>query len=136
MSIAPEEPQAGTRSAPRSRDHVPPLLRGLGFLLILVASVVAGTIEHRADLATQARIAEARARMEAVARSAASGSPGETIALELRLLRLQLQEQDFSGRVLENPAFQLLGSFGSLLVAVSFLIEARARWPRRRPAAS
>ncbi|MBU6247695.1 MAG: hypothetical protein KGN77_08050 [Xanthomonadaceae bacterium] len=130
MTGAPDAPAAAASSRPRAADHVPPLLRGLGFLLVMVAGAVAVTMEHRAHLATQARMAAQRARMDAVAQ-VADGRPGESVAMELRLLRLQLREQDLSDRVLENPAFQLLGSFGSLLVAVSFLLEARAKWPRR-----
>lgn len=131
MSMAPDGPVDAGGVPRRSRDHIPPMLRGLGFLLILVASLVAGAMEHRADLAARTRIAEARARMDAVAQAVTAGHAVESVALEIRLLRLQLQEQDFSDRVLENPAFQLLGSFGSLLVAMSFLIEARTKWPRR-----
>ncbi|AND67880.1 hypothetical protein ATSB10_04260 [Dyella thiooxydans] len=118
-------------SAVRSRDHVPPLLRGLGFLLILVASAVAGTMEHRSALDARARLARLRAHADAVAQTAAENGPDESVALELRLLRLQLREHDFSDRVLENRAFQVLGSIGSLLVALSFLVEAQAKWPRR-----
>lgn len=118
-------------SPARPRDHVPPLLRGLGFLLILVASAVAGTMEHRSALDTRARLARLRAHADAVAQTAAENGPDESVALELRLLRLQLREHDFSDRVLENRAFQVLGSIGSLLVALSFLVEARAKWPRR-----
>jgi len=130
----PDLPAAAPAAAPRGVDHVPPLLRGVGFLLVMVAGAVAVTMEHRAHLATQARMAAQRTRMDALAQ-VAEVRPGESVALELRLLRLQLREQDLSDRVLENPAFQLLGSFGSLLVAVSFLLEARARWPRRMPPA-
>lgn len=118
----------------RQRDHLPPLLRGLGFLLILLASLFVGIQEHRANVETRTRMTEARARMDAAARHGAVQPRVDALALEIRLLRLQLQEQDFADRVLESPLFQLLGSLGSGLVAASFFLEARAKWPARAKA--
>lgn len=131
MSVAspgPEQPSA----APRSRDHLPPLLRGLGFALVLLTSVAIGMKEHRANVETRARIVAARARMDAAAAAAMDNPRSDAIAREIQLLRLQLQEQDFTDRVFENPVFQLLGSLGSALIAASFFMEATAKWPRRK----
>ena len=119
---------------PRTHDHLPPLLRGLGFALVLLTSLAVGLKEHRANLETRARMAEARARMDAVAAAALDHPLTDAIAREIQLLRLQLQEQDFTDRVFENPFFLLLGSLGSALVAASFFLEARAKWPRRQRA--
>ena len=134
MSVASPGPvsEEGPSPVRHSSDHLPPLLRGLGFALVLLTSVAIGMKEHRANVETRARIVEARARMDAVAAAALDNPRSDAIAREIQLLRLQLQEQDFTDRVFENPVFQLLGSLGSALVAASFFLEARAKWPRRK----
>lgn len=134
MSVVSPGPVSGDEPAPvpRSQDHLPPLLRGLGFTLVLLTSVAIGMREHRANVETRARILDARARMDAVAAAARDNPRSDAIAREIQLLRLQLQEQDFTDRVFENPVFQLLGSLGSALIAASFFLEARAKWPRRK----
>jgi hypothetical protein len=134
MTPADAASTAASSSAPRPRDHVPPLLRGLGFALVMLAGLVGGVMEHRGQVEVRARMADTRIRLDAAAAGASNGRDSLAIARELRLLRLQLQQQqedDFSDRLLENPVFQLLGSLGSALVAASFLVEARAKWPRR-----
>ncbi|WP_056006990.1 hypothetical protein [Frateuria sp. Soil773] len=110
---------------------MPPLLRGLGFLLILLTSLTVGLMEHRANAEARTRMAQAKAQVNAVAEASGDGRGVDSIAREIRLLRLQLQEEDFADRVFENPWFQLLGALGTALVALSFLYEARAKWPRR-----
>lgn len=117
---------------PPHQDHLPPLLRGLGFLLILLTSLVVGVSEHRQDAQVRARLAQAHARVEAEAAAALAGGRIDALTREVRLLRLQLQEDDLADKVFENPWFQLLGSLGTALLAVSFFIEARAKRPRRR----
>ena len=114
----------------RTRDHVPPLLRGLGFVLLLLASLAGGVMEHRGVAEANAAAAQAKARMGAVASSVA-GHRADSIAGEIRLLRLQLQEDDFADKVFENPWFQALGALGTALIAASFLFEARAKWPHQ-----
>ena len=133
-------PRAGDRDefdvmhAVRHRDHLPPLMRGIGFLLVLMASVIGGVMEQRVQRDLQARAMQARTQLDAIAANAPDGDGGKAaIAREIRLLRAQLQADDFGHRVLENRAFQVLGTLGSLLVALSFLVEARAKWPRRAP---
>jgi hypothetical protein len=116
---------------PRTQDHVPPLLRGIGFLLVLVTSLAVGVTEYRADARTRAKAAHAKAKLDAMAATSAESRDVDAIATEIRLLRLQMQDEDLTDRVFENPWFQILGALGTGLVAVSFLCEARAKWPRR-----
>lgn len=113
------------------QDHVPPLLRGIGFLLVLLASLAVGVMEHRADAEAKARMAHAKAQVDAMAAASPESGQADSIATEIRLLRLQLQQEDFADKVFENPWFQFLGAIGTALVALSFLYEARAKWPRR-----
>ncbi|MEL1265759.1 hypothetical protein [Pseudoxanthomonas putridarboris] len=113
------------------KDHVPPLLRGIGFLLVLLTSLVVGVTEHRADAELRARMAHAKARVDAEAAASLENRQLDAIATEIRLLRLQLQEDDLADKVFENPWFQFIGTLGTALVALSFLYEARTKWPRR-----
>ncbi|MFT3762604.1 MAG: hypothetical protein QM761_08345 [Pseudoxanthomonas sp.] len=119
---------------PRTRDHLPPLLRGIGFLLILLTSLVVGMSEYHANAEARERTGQAKARIDAEAATAPESRPADAVAREIRLLRLQLREDDLADKVFENPWFQLLGALGSGLVAVSFLLEAWAKWPRRTDA--
>ena len=116
---------------PRTKDHVPPLLRGIGFALILLASVVVGVGEYRANAGQRDRAAQVRARMDAQAAASREDGRADAIAAEIRMLRQQLQDEDLADKVFENPWFQLIGVLGTGLVAVSFLYEAWAKWPRR-----
>lgn len=116
----------------RARDHVPPLLRGLGFALVLVTSLVVAMLEQQADTLARDRIAQLRTQTATDAVLAGTDSePGE-ITRELRYLRQQLQNQedDLADRIFENLWFQLLGTLGTALVAVSFFYEAALKWPR------
>ena len=116
---------------PKTHDHVPPLLRGLGFSLVLHTSLVVGVAEHRQESRISERVALLREQVHEDAAITDGRRPSEAIARELRLLRLQLQEQDLAERVFENRWFQLLGILASALIAASFLYEARLRWPHR-----
>lgn len=116
---------------PKTYEHVPPLLRGLGFSLVLLTSLVVGVAEHRQEVKSHQRVTLLRAQLHDNTTLADGRRPPEAIVRELRLLRLQLQEQDLAERVFENRWFQLLGIVASALIAASFLCEAWLRWPRR-----
>lgn len=106
-------------------DSLPPLLRGLGTLLILLTSALVVTVERRENAARvdQAHIARVALKAEE------SRHPGraDTNALtqEVKLLRLQLQDNDLADDVFENPWFQWLGLLGTGLIAASFFAEWR-----------
>ncbi len=116
---------------PTARDHVPPLLRGLGFSLVLLTSLVVGVTEYRQEVKIRERVALLREQVREDAAVTDSRNPPDTIARELRLLRVQLQEQDLAERVFENRWFQLLSILASTLIASSFFYETWLRWPRR-----
>lgn len=103
----------------------------MGFVLVLITSMVVGIAEYRASVEQREHMARMRAQVERELTMAPAPRSTETIASELRLLRLQLQQDDLADRVFENPWFQLLGALGTALVAMSFLYEARAKWPRK-----
>jgi hypothetical protein len=104
-------------------ESLPPLLRGLGTLLILLTSALVVTVERR-DNAHQAEQAHL-ARLASKAEASLAQNPGDANALaaEVRLLRLQLQDNDLADDVFENPWFQWLGLLGTGLIAASFFAE-------------
>ena len=109
-------------------EPLPPLLRGLGTLLILLTSALVVTVERRdnAERAEQAHLARIALKAE---RSLQQGrADTDALAIELRLLRLQLQDNDLADEVFENPWFQWLGLLGTGLIAASFFAE----WQRER----
>lgn len=110
--------------------HLPPLLRGLGTLVLLATSIGVGLVEHgQAEAAQQAR---EKARQQLEAKMAEGVAEGRTANLteEIRLLRLQAQDADLAGQVFENGWFQLLGVLGTLMISGSFFVEAAQRRPR------
>ena len=118
---------------PRSRWNHPalgPLLRGLGTTVVVFASLLVGIAEHRQ--AAQAREALERSQqgIEAQIEAAQKGAGIEALTREVGLLRRQLADSSVVSEVFANPRFQLLGLFGTLLVALSFFVEA---WQRRGP---
>lgn len=71
-----------------------------------------------------------------VARGIGCCDGSAAIARDIRVLRLPLLPENFSGRLLENHLFQLPATLGIALVAASFLVEARAKGPRKKFAES
>ena len=108
-------------------ESLPPLLRGLGTLLILLTSALVVTVERRdhAHRAEQIHLA----RLASKAEASLPEPPGDANALatEVRLLRLQLQDNDLADDVFENPWFQWLGLLGTGLIASSFFAEWRLK---------
>ena len=104
-------------------EPLPPLLRGLGTLLILLTSALVVTVERRdnAERAEQAHLA--RISLKAERSLQQGGADTDALAIELRLLRLQLQDNDLADEVFENPWFQWLGLLGTGLIAASFFAE-------------
>ena len=104
-------------------EPLPPLLRGLGTLLILLTSALVVTVERRdnAERAEQAHLARISRKAERSLQQ--GGADTDALAIELRLLRLQLQDNDLADEVFENPWFQWLGLLGTGLIAASFFAE-------------
>ena len=108
-------------------EPLPPLLRGLGTLLILLTSALVVTVERRdnAERAEQAHLA--RISLKAERSLQQGGADTDALAIELRLLRLQLQDNDLADDVFENPWFQWLGLLGTALISASFFAEWRLK---------
>ncbi|CAN4279751.1 hypothetical protein LJR125_002638 [Pseudoxanthomonas sp. LjRoot125] len=108
-------------------DSLPPLLRGLGTLLILLTSALVVTVERRENAARveQAHIARVALKAEESRQPRRAGT--NALTQEVKLLRLQLQDNDLADDVFENPWFQWLGLLGTGLIAASFFAEWRLK---------
>ena len=108
-------------------DSLPPLLRGLGTLLILLTSALVVTVERRENAARveQAHIARVALKAEESRQPGRAGT--NALTQEVKLLRLQLQGNDLADDVFENPWFQWLGLLGTGLIAASFFAEWRLK---------
>ncbi|TNY25132.1 hypothetical protein BV497_15500 [Fulvimonas soli] len=108
-----------------ARDWMPPLLRCIGTMLILVASVYAVGIEQHEQAQRAQQIAAIRSALDPAGLGAGPRDRQADLAQEVRLLRLQIaQGSDLTDEVFKNPWFQWLGLIGTLLIAGSFLVEA------------
>lgn len=103
-------------------DALPPLLRGLGTALILLTSALVVVVERNATDDAPA------AATEAPFEAAADGASGvDALTAEIRLLRLQMRDNDLADEVFENPWFQWLGLLGTALISASFFAEWRIK---------
>ena len=106
----------------------PPLLRGLGTLLVTAAAVVAICIARQAGTSSVAPSTPAPSR-------AANGGGEDVAALasEVRELRAEVEEQDVVDEVLENRWFDWISITGTATIAASFFAEAYLRRRRNAP---
>ena len=108
-------------------ESLPPLLRGLGTLLILLTSALVVTVERRDNAHRAEQIHLERLASKAEASLPEHPGDANALATEVRLLRLQLQDNDLADDVFENPWFQWLGLLGTGLIASSFFAEWRLK---------
>jgi hypothetical protein len=107
------------------KNSFPPLLRGIGMLFVLAATVIAFYIARQHDESRRT----AAIPVLAPAKSAGSDSITALVG-EVRELRAEVEQEDVVEEVLENTWFEVIGFFGSALVAVSFFAEAYVRRDR------
>jgi hypothetical protein len=108
-------------------DSLPPLLRGLGTLLILLTSALVVTVERRENAARVEQAHIARVALKAEESRQPGRADTNALTQEVKLLRLQLQDNDLADDVFENPWFQWLGLLGTGLIAASFFAEWRLK---------
>lgn len=117
------EPAASAGGLPSWIDEsTPPLLRGIGTLVVLAAAVVSFVIARLNDPKPSAKPSSPVAL-------ATAGQAGriDTLADQMEDLREEMNEATVVDDVLENVWFECLGFSGTALIATSFLVEWRVR---------
>lgn len=117
------EPAASEGGLPSWIDEsTPPLLRGIGTLVVLAAAVVSFAIARLNDPKQSGKPSS----------PAALATPGQTgridnLSEQMEDLREEMNEATVVDDVLENVWFECLGFSGTALIATSFLVEWRVR---------
>lgn len=108
-----------------TREALPPLLRGIGTTLILIAALVAFSVTHR------------HAERQKEDARASSGGPSRPVpgigelTREIADLRAEVEEDSAVQEALENPWFEWLGFLGTATIASSFFAESYMRTSKR-----
>ena len=97
-------------------ESTPPLLRGIGTLVVLAAAVVSFVIARLNDPKPSAKPP-----------SPAQNGRIDNLADQMEDLREEMNEATVVDDVLENVWFECLGFSGTALIATSFLVEWRVR---------
>ncbi len=117
------EPAASAGGLPSWIDEsTPPLLRGIGTLIVLAAAVVSFAIARLNDPKQYAKPPSP----VALATPAQAGRI-DNLAEQMEDLREEMNEATVVDDVLENVWFECLGFSGTALIATSFLVEWRVR---------
>jgi hypothetical protein len=104
------------------KNSFPPLLRGIGTVVLLTAAVIAFCIARQHDQSQQTRPSSNQ--------SASGNKSGDSVAAlvsEMQDLRAEVAQESVAEDVLENAWFDWLGFAGTAIVATSFFVEAYLR---------
>lgn len=110
-------------------EALPPLLRGLGTTVILVATVVSLAMargQHRSP--TSLRLPLARPAAAPPSQSGHTAPSDLDLAREIAALRQEVADDSMLEEVFENPWFELCGLAGTAVITSSFFLE----WSIRR----
>jgi hypothetical protein len=110
-------------------EALPPLLRGLGTTVILVATVVSlATARGNQRPPTSLRLPLARPAAAASSQGAPPATRDLDLAREIAALRQEVADDSVLEEVFENPWFELCGIVGTAVITSSFFLE----WSIRR----
>lgn len=110
-------------------EALPPLLRGLGTTVILVATVVSlATARGNQRPPASLRLPLARPAPTPPREAAHSAAPDMDVAREIAALRQEVADDSVLEEVFENPWFELCGIVGTAVITSSFFLE----WSIRR----
>lgn len=110
-------------------EALPPLLRGLGTTVILVATVVSlVTARGNQRPPTSLRLPLARPAAAASSQGAPPATRDLDLAREIAALRQEVADDSVLEEVFENPWFELCGIVGTAVITSSFFLE----WSIRR----
>jgi hypothetical protein len=103
-----------------NRESLPPLLRGVGSTMILLATITAIVTARRDIQNTQVN----RAARERAATEHPVATGLEALTGEIRDLKSELEERSATEEVLESSWVEMLGIVGTAFIACSFYAEA------------
>jgi hypothetical protein len=110
-------------------EALPPLLRGLGTTVILVATVVSlATARGQQRPPTSLRLPLARPAAAPPAQGGHTAPSDLDLAREIAALRQEVADDSVLEEVFENPWFELCGIVGTTVITSSFFLE----WSIRR----
>lgn len=110
-------------------EALPPLLRGLGTTVILVATVVSlATARINQRPTASVRLPLARTAAAAAPKPARPAPLDPDVAREIAALRQEVADDSVLEEVFENPWFEMCGIVGTAVITSSFFLE----WSIRR----
>src|ERR1700741_5071517 len=104
-----------------NRESLPPLLRGVGTTMFLVAAIVAIVLARR-DIANTAAQREAAHQRTGNQYQGANGLGA--IADQIQELQTELEARNLAEEVLESPWVEMMSIVGTAFLATSFYAEA------------
>jgi hypothetical protein len=104
------------------KPTIPPLLRGIGTLLVLIAALIAFCIARNHDQSRDPRLSRSR-------NASNRGNEDLPVALasEVRDARPEVEQETVVHDVLDNRWFDWVGFAGTAVIAASFFAEAYLR---------
>ena len=108
-------------------DFLPPLLRGIGATIILIAALISFTKAHRST--DQQRKEQ---EQKAASISVPISSELARLSEEVEELRLEAEEDTIVEKVFENRWFEWVGFLGTAVIASSFYLESFLKIPKRK----
>ena len=105
------------------RDSLPPLLRGIGMLVMLMAAVIAFCIARQHEQSQ--RLAQ---RPSQIANARRGGDPPASSVSETHEAAADAAQDSVVEEVVENVWFECLGFAGTAIFAASFFVEAYVRY--------
>lgn len=113
-----------------ARASIPPLLRGIGTTIVLLAGVISFLIARGQVQAGKAAHTPGQASVV----GAKSDPQLTSLANEVELMRAEIQDDTMMEKVIENPWFEILGFLGTTVIASSFYSEWMIRKNENAPA--
>jgi hypothetical protein len=104
------------------KNSFPPLPRGIGTLLVLIAAVVAFCISREHDRNRDAGPSGNRSVAAKV-----TGEEVAALASEVRELRAEAEQESVVEEVVDNGWFDCIAFAGTVVIAASFFAEAYVR---------
>lgn len=114
-------------------DFLPPLLRGIGTTIILIAALLSFTQAHQS---TDQQRKQREQKIAAFGARSPALSELARLSEEVEELRLEAEEDTIVEKVFENRWFEWLGFVGTSFIAGSFYLESFIKRPRRKMAAT